>query len=226
MPDHGGQDGGLPPMGKLMVAVSGLALVLFVVAHLAGVAIALVQPQGFELYAAALHRQPWLPLLELALAAVALAHPAASLARRVANARARGPAPSRLVSRRGTAERPAALAARAIPWSGGLLLLFLVVHLLQLRWRRPLDGQELAVLLGLLHSPLWLGLYVLAGLALALHLFHGGESAHRSLGLLDAANGAAIRLATRSLALGVGGGFALVPIALVLAARWGGEVTP
>jgi succinate dehydrogenase / fumarate reductase cytochrome b subunit len=213
-------------MGKLMVAVTGVALVLFVLAHLAGVAMALVQPHSFELYAAALHRQPWLPLLELSLAMVLLAHPIGSLVRRFTNALCRGPGPFLLVSRRGAGERPAALAARAMPWSGGVLLAFLVVHLLQLRWHRPPEGQELAVLLALLQSPLWLNLYVLAGLALALHLFHGGESAHRSLGLLDPASARGIRLATRSLALLVGGGFALMPIALLLGATWAGELVP
>jgi succinate dehydrogenase / fumarate reductase cytochrome b subunit len=51
-------------------------------------------------------------------------------------------------------------------------------------------------------------------LALGLHLFHGGEAAHRSLGLLEPANGVRIRSATRAFALVVGGGFALVPLVL------------
>ena len=64
-----------------------------------------------------------------------------------------------------------------------------------------------------------LALYALAGLALALHLLHGHESAHRSLGLLQSDNRAAIRLAGRALALLLGSGFALLPLALVLQTR-------
>jgi succinate dehydrogenase / fumarate reductase cytochrome b subunit len=45
-------------------------------------------------------------------------------------------------------------------------------------------------------------------------LFHGGEAAHRSLGLLEPANAGRIRRATRAFALVVGGGFALVPLVL------------
>jgi succinate dehydrogenase / fumarate reductase cytochrome b subunit len=53
-------------------------------------------------------------------------------------------------------------------------------------------------------------------LALGLHLFHGGEAAHRSLGLLDPASAGAIRGATRWLALLVGAGFVLVTLVLAV----------
>ena len=56
-----------------------------------------------------------------------------------------------------------------------------------------------------------------AGVALALHLLHGVESAHRSLGWLDPANGGRIRRLGRGLALLLGGGFTLLPFALVIA---------
>ena len=67
-----------------------------------------------------------------------------------------------------------------------------------------------------LASPWSLALYLAAPLALALHLFHGGEAAHRSLGLLQPANGSAIRAAARLLALLVGGGFLAVTLSLAL----------
>jgi succinate dehydrogenase / fumarate reductase cytochrome b subunit len=51
--------------------------------------------------------------------------------------------------------------------------------------------------------------------ALALHLAHGQESAHRSLGLLDPRNGLSIRRAGRGLALLIGAGFTLLPFALL-----------
>ncbi|MFM7646567.1 MAG: succinate dehydrogenase, partial [Cyanobium sp.] len=69
-----------------------------------------------------------------------------------------------------------------------------------------------------LASPWSLALYLAAPLVLALHLFHGGEAAHRSLGLLQPANASAIRAAARLLALLVGGGFLAVTLALALPA--------
>jgi succinate dehydrogenase / fumarate reductase cytochrome b subunit len=196
-------------------AASGLLLVLFLLLHLAGVALAPLAPQRFEAYAAALHRCAWLTAAELALLAVALAHLGLSLLRATANRRAAGGAALR--SRRSGPLAPlAALAARSQAAGGVLLLLFLAVHLAQLRWPRPLAGGELASLTAALASPWSLALYLAAALALALHLFHGGEAAHRSLGLLQPANGAAIRAAARLLALLIGGGFMAVTLALVL----------
>ncbi len=199
------------------IAVTGLALVLFLAVHLGGVGMALVDPTGFERFATSLHRQVWLPWLEVALLAAVLGHPLLSLHRARANCQARGPAAGPLRSRRqGPWESLAALAARVIPWSGSLLLLFLLLHLAQLRWHRPADGAELAAVLAVLQVPWCLALYAVAGAAAGLHLLHGAESALRRLGLLEPANAAALRLGGRGLALLLGAGFALLPLALVL----------
>ena len=200
-----------------LIPLSGLLLVLFLALHLAGVSLALVAPGAFEAWAALLHRQPWLLPLEVALALALLLHPLLSLVRARRNALARGPLAGPRSSRRsGLLEALVARAGRGLPLSGALLLLFLAVHLAQLRWPRPPAGAELAALLAALANPLVLVLYAAAGLAVALHLLHGVESAHRSLGLLEPDNGRVIRLAGRGLALLLGGGFALLPLALVL----------
>ena len=91
-----------------------------------------------------------------------------------------------------------------------MLLLFLVVHLRQLRWQRPPAGLEAQAVALALSSRWALALYLAAAVALALHLLHGSESAHRSLGLLEAANAAGLRRGSWLLAVLVGGGFALV----------------
>lgn len=196
-------------------AASGLLLVLFLLLHLAGVALAPLAPPRFEAYAAALHRSAWLPVAELALLAVALVHLGLSLLRAVLNRRAAGAARPQLRSRRTGPLAPlAALAAGSQAAGGLLLLLFLALHLAQLRWPRPAAGAELAALAAVLASPWSLALYLAASLALALHLFHGGEAAHRSLGLLQPANASAIRAAARLLALLIGAGFIAVTLAL------------
>ncbi|MFN9923307.1 MAG: succinate dehydrogenase [Cyanobacteriota bacterium] len=200
---------------SLWVTSAGLALVIFLGFHLLNLALALVDPGGFENTATALHGLSWLPLVEVGLAAAALTHLGLGLARVVAHRLAVGPvAPARVSRRLGQAEQLAALAARLVPWSGGVLLLFLPVHLAQLRWNRPPAGGELATLRLALAAPWAGGLYVLGALAVALHLFHGLESAHRSLGWLDSANGMRIRWTGRGLALVLGGGFALLALAL------------
>ncbi len=199
------------------IAVTGLALVLYLTAHLAGVGLALVDPAGFERFATSLHQQAWLPWLEVALLAAGLGHPLLSLHRAHRNRQARGASAGPLRSRRqGPWESLAALAARLIPWSGSLLLIFLALHLAQLRWHRPPAGAELAAVLAVLRAPWCLALYAAAGVAAGLHLLHGAESAVRRLGLLEPDNALALRLGGRGLALLLGAGFTLLPLALVL----------
>ena len=204
---------------SLLVAGSGLALVLFLVLHLAGASLALLAPAAFEAFATWLHGRLWLPVAELALALALLVHPVLALARTLANRARAGPTPTPRRSRRGSGlEGLVAAAGRWLPLSGAVLLVFLGVHLRQLRWTRPQTGAELAALQGALGYPLALALYSLAGLALALHLLHGVESAHRSLGWLEPGNRERIRSLGRGLALLLGGGFGLLPLALALAA--------
>jgi succinate dehydrogenase / fumarate reductase, cytochrome b subunit len=204
----------------VVLAATGLLLVLFLGVHLGGVGLALVDPQGFEDWSATLHAWWPLPMLEGVLVVVFLLHPLRAAAKALANASAAPRVQGGRRSRRGGGlEALAALAVRTSPWSGALLLLFLVVHLAQLRWVRPPDGGELAAVRAVLAQPQGWVLYGAAGLALALHLFQGVESAHRSLGLLDGANAGLLRWLGRLVAVLVGGGFCLVSLALA----WGAQ---
>ncbi len=193
-------------------ALSGLLLVLFLVVHLAGLLPALIAPVQFEQYATVLHHQPWLPLLEISLAAIAAVHLSLTIAKTLRNRGAGNTATLR--SRRG---RPLeALASRSKVAAGVITLGFLLLHLQQLRWPRPTDGLERLVLQQVLHQPISLVVYVAGSLAIGLHLLHGAEAAHRNLGLLTPANGASIRWGGRLLASGIGGGFLLISLGLAL----------
>ena len=193
-------------------ALSGLLLVLFLVVHLAGLLPALIAPVQFERYATVLHQQPWLPLLEISLAAIAAVHLSLTIAKTLRNRGAGNTATLR--SRRG---RPLeALASRSKVAAGVITLGFLLLHLQQLRWPHPTDGLERLVLQQVLHQPFSLVVYVAGSLAIGLHLLHGAEAAHRNLGLLTPANGASIRWGGRLLASGIGGGFLLISLGLAL----------
>ena len=202
-----------PPafLARVPSALSGLALVLFLLVHLGGVSLAPLSPQRFEAWSAGLHQSAWLPVVEFGLLALALLHLTFSLIKRLAN-RAAGNTAALTSRRSGPLAPLAAFAARNQAPAGVLLFLFLVVHLRQLRWPRPASGAELEALQAALGQPLSLALYLVAAAALALHLFHGAEAAHRSLGWLDPGNGGRIRLAGRLLAALLGGGFALVAL--------------
>ena len=191
-------------------AISGLLLVFFTLVHLGGLIPAVLAPAQFEAYASSLHASPWLSPLEIGLSLVAVVHVSLTITKAIAN-RAAGNI-AQLSSRR---HAPlAALASRSKAIAGLLTLTFLVIHLNQLRWPRPLAGHEGAMLRSLLQQPFNTFIYVAAAIVLTLHLIHGTEAAHRSLGWLSPTNGFAIRTGGRLLAAVVGGGFLLISLAL------------
>ena len=201
-----------PAVVRTGAALSGLLLVLFTLVHLAGLIPAVLAPERFEAYASALHSSSWLRPVEIGLTVIAVAHVGLTITKAIANRRAGNSA--QLSSRR---DAPlAALASRSKVMAGLLTLTFLVVHLNQLRWPRPAAGQETAVLSSVLHQPLNAVLYAAAALVLALHLLHGTEAAHRSLGWLSPTNRSALRIGGRLLATLIGGGFLLISLSLAL----------
>ena len=201
-----------PAVVRTGAALSGLLLVLFTLVHLAGLIPAVLAPERFEAYASALHSSSWLRPVEIGLAVIAVVHVGLTITKAITNRRAGNIA--QLSSRR---DAPlAALASRSKVMAGLLTLTFLVVHLNQLRWPRPAAGQETAVLSSMLHQPPNAVLYAAAALMLALHLLHGTEAAHRSLGWLSPTNSSALHTGGRLLASLIGGGFLLISLSLAL----------
>ena len=193
-------------------ALCGLLLVLFLVIHLGGLTSALGAPASFEAYASGLHHSPWLKPLELGLAITSLLHISLSSYKGLRNRQAGNTA--ELTSRR---DAPlAAWASRSKAMTGVIALGFIGLHLQQLRFPRPMDGHEREALVQVLQQPLSLVVYCLGALAIGLHLVHGAEAAHRSLGWLDPSNKSSIRFSGRLLAALLSGGFLLISICLAL----------
>ena len=193
-------------------ALSGLLLVLFVLVHLIGLLPSVLAPEQFEVYATALHSTPWLPLVEYGLVLLALIHISLTLTKAISNRSAGNTATLR--SRR---QSPlASMASRSSIVAGLTTLGFLVLHLQQLRWPRPAVGEEAATLIQVLQNPWNAALYAAAAVALALHLLHGAEAAHRSLGWLTPHNSGALRAGGSFLAALIGGGFLTVTLVLAL----------
>lgn len=193
-------------------AISGLILVLFLLVHLAGLVPALVATEQFEHYASALHHSSWLALIELGLAATASTHIVLTLTKTIRNRQAGNAAALR--SRRN--QPLAAFASGNKVLAGVITLGFLTLHLQQLRWPRPADGLELNQLSSVLQQPINLAIYALGSVAIGLHLLHGAEAAHRSLGWLTPANGQILRLGGRLLAALISAGFLMISLGVAL----------
>ncbi len=193
-------------MTRIVLASSGLFLVFFLVVHLLGLLLALINPILFELYASELHSASWVILCEFVLVAVAFTHILLTFKKVINNIQNGNTA--NLVSRR--KDFLAIFAARLQPIGGVLLLTFLFIHLRQLRFPRPPDGSEISTLQHLLSSQVNSGFYIMGVLALFLHLFHGIESSQRSLGFLTPLNSSLIRTLGRSFSFIISAGFVLV----------------
>jgi len=209
---------------KLLMAASGVIFILFVLAHMYGNLKAFAGHDAFNEYAHHLRvlGEPMLPhegalwilRLGLILSLVVHVYCAVVLWRRAARART-----TKYVMKKDTGATRASLMMR---WGGVTILLFLIWHLLNFTIGKvnvaggPTDNPY--QLLVDSFQVWWLTLiYLVAMVALAMHLRHGVWSAAQTLGLTNNArarrNAKALGLL---LAVVIAGGFSLVPIFILL----------
>lgn len=205
---------------KLLMAASGLLFILFVLAHMYGNLKAFSGHDAYNTYAEHLRTlgEPMLPhegflwILRLGLLVALVVHvyAAAKLWRR-----ARGARRTRYVVKKNLAS---SFSSRWMRWGGLTILLFLVWHLLNFTVGKVnVQGGPTNDPYNLLVDTFdtwWMTLvYLLAMLALGLHLHHGTWSAAQTLGLT---NNVRSRRNAKTLgwilAVVIAGGFSLVPI--------------
>ncbi len=162
---------------KVVMAVSGAIIVGFVVGHFLGNLNLYLGPEALNGYAAKLHSMPalvWATRGLLLLAFGAHISSAYQLWRR--NASARG---SHYKRRKDLATD---YAARTMYWTGPILLLYLIYHLLEFTILPAHPGDVYRNVVEAFQNP-WISAFYIAGnLALGLHLFHGIFSAFQSIG--------------------------------------------
>jgi len=162
---------------KVIMALSGVIIVGFVIVHFLGNLNLYLGPQAMNGYAEKLQSMP--PLVwgtRLVLLAAFGAHIASALALWVRNVKARG---SRYKKHRDLATD---YAARTMYWSGPILLLFVVYHLLHFTILPAHPGDAYRNVVEGFQHPLIAGVYIVGNLALGFHIFHGIFSAFQSLG--------------------------------------------
>ena len=176
---------------------SGLVLVFFITVHLAGIIIAGINPDAFEIYASNLHSSLFLPYSEIVLATTFIIHIFLTL-KKVLNNRLSG---NKAILKTRRNDYLGVLASKIQPFTGVILASFLIIHLLQLRFPRPGDNLELISLKSKLGGVHILVLYSLASISLFFHMVQGIESGHRSLGILSQSNSLNIRYISRFISI-------------------------
>lgn len=167
---------------KAVMAVSGFMLLGFVLAHMAGNLQIFLGPAAINGYSEFLHSMPGVLWgARLFLLAMIVAHIASAVMLTRQNRAARP-----VAYRRKANDLATSYAARVMPYTGLVLLLFIVYHLLHLTV--GVVGPEFThlkpyenVVAGF--SIPWLaGFYIVAQLCLAFHLYHGAWSLFQTLG--------------------------------------------
>ena len=168
---------------KAVMAVTGLILVAYLITHVLANLLVFSGPERINRYAQLLHSNGaalWGARLILLAALILHIIAATQLAIR---SRAARPEPYA----GGRDPQVSTFAARTIRWGGALILLFLIYHILHFTTGTAhADFVELNphhnVSTGF-RNPLVAAVYLLAMLAVGLHLYHGVWSSGRSLGL-------------------------------------------
>jgi succinate dehydrogenase / fumarate reductase cytochrome b subunit len=177
---------------KWIMAITGIVLMLFVLGHAIGNMKMYLGAADFDHYSEFLRevlvpilpRTVFLWLLRLGLIAAFVFHIWAAASLTALNRKANAP----YMSRRDYVA--ANFAARTMRWTGVIILLFLIWHLADLTWGikpvAPSAWSRGAAYVNVTESLQRVGvaiLYVVANIALGIHLFHGSWSLFQSLGL-------------------------------------------
>lgn len=201
---------------KILVALTGLAMVGFLVGHLAGNLLALIGPDVYNEYAHALISNPLLIPAEIGLVAILLLHMGTAISVVVRGRQAR---PERYAVKKwaGGPSRKSVSSTSMIV-TGVIILVFLILHLRTFKYGRYYADPETGfrdlytLLVEVFQSPGYVIFYVVCMVLVGMHLRHGISSSFQSLGLVPRSWTGRILRAGASLALVVGAGFALIPV--------------
>lgn len=206
---------------KLVMALTGLFLILFLAVHLAGNLQLLKHDGGkaFNIYAELMTTNPVIKSISYGNYAFIVVHfvLAGLLTRK--NRSARGTEGYAV-----TSGKSSAWSSRNMGILGTIILIFLVIHMkdfwAQMHWggigTANYEGKEVKDLyriVALAFSEAWyVGLYVICMIGLAFHLWHGFASAFQTLGLNHLKYNPVINFVGKAFAIIVPALFALIPI--------------
>jgi succinate dehydrogenase / fumarate reductase cytochrome b subunit len=209
---------------KVVMAVTGVILVGFVIAHMAGNIKIFIGQEVFDQYAAFLRTfgEPLLPysallwMARVILLVSVVLHIVAAVELTLMNRSAR------LHGYETKKSAAATIASLSMRWSGVILAVFIIYHLLHLTVGyvgfKPGQFRHLEVYQNVVAGfSVWYvsAFYILSMAALCLHLDHGVWSTLQTLGLNDARSSRVFRMMSRGIAVLVFAGFISVPVAVL-----------
>jgi succinate dehydrogenase / fumarate reductase cytochrome b subunit len=200
---------------KLLIGVTGVALVVYLIIHIVGNLMVFFGPAVFNQYAHTLESNPLIPVIEVGLLLIFLVHVYKTVTMYLGNRAARPVAYAQ--------KRPAgppsrkSFASSTMIVSGFWLLTFIVIHVKAFRYGAeypwPAGGRDLYRLeMDNFANPLMVGFYVISMVVVGSHLWHGVSSSVQSLGLDHPRWTPIVRTAGKIVAVGVAGGFIVIAL--------------
>lgn len=210
---------------KILIALTGLALGIFLIGHLAGNLLFLAGPDAFNQYGHTLVSNPLIYVAEVGLIAVFLAHLGKALAGFLANKAAR-PQPyaaKKWAKTKNPASRKS-LASTTMIVTGSITLLFVVSHLLTFKFGPHYETASgirdlYRLQIEIFSNPGYVSFYLVAMSVIFFHLWHGLSSAAQSLGIDHPNWTPRILVLGRVLTAAIAGGFFILPIATYFISR-------
>ena len=202
---------------KIVMAVTGAILFLFVIFHMIGNLQVFEGPEQLNFYGTALRRFPealWGARLILLLAVLAHIWSSVRLAVRKNSAR-----PVAYAKRQ---NKNSSYASRTMYWSGPIVLAFVIYHLLHLTagyihpGGRFIEGDvyhNLVVGFQVWYVSAW---YIFSMVLLGLHIRHGAWSMVQSLGVNHPRHTPLLKKAAAVLAIAIVAGYASIPISVMV----------
>ncbi|MEP2771019.1 MAG: succinate dehydrogenase cytochrome b subunit [Fulvivirga sp.] len=210
---------------KVLMALTGLFLIIFLIVHLTGNLQLLMDDGGkaFNIYAKFMTTNPIIKTTSYLLYATFLAHIVWAIILTVHNKKSR---PVGYAVTKGSTN--STWSSRNMGILGTIIFIFLVIHLknfwYEMHWggipKVNYDGEEVKDLYAVVNasfSQIWyVVLYVVAMLGLMFHLFHGFKSSFQTLGLNHPKYNPAIQVVGYAFAVIVPALFACIPIIMYL----------
>jgi succinate dehydrogenase / fumarate reductase cytochrome b subunit len=205
---------------KLLIALTGIALVLYLILHLAGNLLFFLGPDAFNGYAHFLLSTPLIIPIEIGLLAIFVLHIFKTAKMYVDNRRAR-PNGYEVTRMAGRTSRKT-IASTTMIWTGLVTLAFVVIHLKQFKFGELYEVGETGIRdlyrleMEIFANPATIALYVVVMLLIGFHLRHGISSSLQSLGIDDPSRTRWFLVAGTILAIVIAGGLGVIPVVVYL----------
>ncbi len=200
---------------KILIGVTGLALFLYLIIHIAGNLMVFGGAALFNKYAYTLESNPLIPVVEIGLLLIFLVHVYKTVTMFLSNQQAR--TVGYVQKKRAGHTSRKSFASSTMIFTGLWLLLFIIIHVKAFRYGTEYawaeGGRDLYRLeIENFSNPLIVVFYVLSMLVVGSHLWHGASSSLQSLGLDHPRWTPRVRAAGKVLAVAIAGGFITIAI--------------